>query len=169
MKEKFNFYLVIPIFVLVSAVSIWFLIPSEDKTLINEANKFIGKDFPQTHSLDIATKKLYFDEIGKDKTITLIYLDKNCEVCKAEVKTIAENNLPTNNIFGVMNEDESVIKSYIKEHNINFPVFQDVNGKFLTSLENLYFPMNLKIKNGVIKKVLFGFPQDKVKFEEFIK
>jgi hypothetical protein len=29
--------------------------------------------------------------------------------------------------------------------------------------------MNLKIKNGVIKKVLFGFPQDKVKFEEFIK
>jgi peroxiredoxin len=64
-------------------------------------------------------------------------------------------------IFGVMGEDEKVVEDYVERNNIKIPILIDADGSLLHKLDLKYFPSSFKLNDGVIKKVFFGFPQDK--------
>ncbi|MER3630942.1 MAG: hypothetical protein C4325_01195 [Blastocatellia bacterium] len=83
---------------------------------------------------------------------------------------MAESNIEQQaKIFGVMLENEDVVKRYIKKNNIRFPVLMDKNAAVSDGLEIKYFPANLKLSDGVVKNVILGVPENEQKFLEFIK
>ena len=62
-----------------------------------------------------------------------------------------------------MGEDESVVKKYVKDNDIKFPIIADRNLDMLRGLKLKFFPTNLTIENGIIKRAYLGVPENKEK------
>lgn len=95
----------------------------------------------------------------------VVYLASGCGSCSDELALLAELNInfPELKIFGVMGEDESVIKNYVRDHNIKFPIIADPGLDMLRDLKLEFFPTNLTIENGIIKRAYLGAPENKEK------
>src|SRR5205823_12821912 len=114
---------------------------SDDKVLV-AAKRLEGKRLP-TGILSQINEENYF----------VVYLTSGCDSCSDEVDLLSEVRAtsPGLKIFGVMGEDESRIKNYIRDHNIKFPIIADRNLDMLRDLKLEYFPTNLMIEKGVIR------------------
>lgn len=119
--------------------------------------------------LELETNKDFSDELHKGDVV-VVYMLSNCEACEKETQTISEIQPKINiKVFGIMFEDKKVVKNYIKDRNIKFPVLIDKDKKLFKALSLQYFPTNLKLKNGFVQKALFGSPQSEAKLLEFIQ
>ena len=142
----------------------------EERTVIDEANNLVGQSFSLNHFMEAGSNKDYVFEIGKNESVMIVYLLKGCEACESELQAIAKTNLDKNiKIFGIMFDNEESVTDYIMENHINFPVLLDKDGTLLKDNGLIYFPTNLKVKNGVIERALFGSFQDKEQLLEFAK
>ena len=62
-----------------------------------------------------------------------------------------------------MAEDKTVIKDYVRDNDIKFPVIQDPNFDMLRDLKLEFFPTNLVIEDGMIRGAYIGVPEGKEK------
>jgi len=62
-----------------------------------------------------------------------------------------------------MAEDETVIKDYVRDNDIKFPVIHDPNLGMLRDLKLEFFPTNLVIEDGMIRRACLGVPEGKEK------
>lgn len=171
MKKHLNILISAVVFAIAIFVFIYF-VKSQDKvspSLIEKAKTLENKEIPHIPMLESGTNKDYFAEIHYGDVL-LVYMLSGCEACKKETQTISEVQSKTDTkIFGVMFEDENVVKTYIKDHNIKFPVLIDKDKKLFETLSLQYFPTNLKLKDGIIQNALFGSPANDAKLLEFIQ
>lgn len=105
-----------------------------------------------------------------EENFFLVYLTSGCGACSDELALLSELsvNSPGLKIFGVMGEDEAVVKKYMRDNNIRFPVISDRNLDMLRDLELEFFPTNLAIENGIIKRAYLGVPESKEKLLSLI-
>jgi peroxiredoxin len=98
-----------------------------------------------------------------EKNFFVVYLTSGCRACSDELNLLSELyvNSPGLKIFGIMSEDESVVKNYVRDNNIKFPVIRDRNLDMLRDLKLEFFPTNLMIENGIIKRAYIGVPENK--------
>lgn len=108
--------------------------------------------------------------VGLGTPILFVYLEKSCNACKSELRRISAMELPNQvSVIGLMQEDQGTIDAYKKSNGIRFKVFQDLDGKIAEGLSIRYFPTNLLVKDGVIKKASLGsFASDQA-FIEFVQ
>lgn len=99
-------------------------------------------------------------QINEEKFL-LVYLTSRCGACSDELDLLSElkASSPGLKIFGIMGEEESVVKNYIMDNDINFPIISDRNLDVLRNLRLEFFPTNLAIKNGLIEKAYLGPPE----------
>lgn len=171
MKKSFNILRVVVVFVIVILVSVCFikLRRPENPSLIEQAKLLENKKIPIISILESQTNNDFSDEIYKGETV-IVYMLSNCEACQKETQMISQIQPKTGiKILGIMFEDENVVKDYIKEHNVKFPVLIDKDKKLFTTLGLQYFPTNLKLKNGIVQAALFGSPTREDKLMEFIE
>ena len=109
-------------------------------------------------------------QINEDNFL-LVYLTRTCDSCSEEVDLLSDLSAssPGLKIFGVMAEDEAQIRNYVEDRNIKFPIIADRHLDMLRELRLEYFPTNLKIEKGVIKRVHLGAPESKEKLLAFIR
>lgn len=100
-----------------------------------------------------------------EENFFVVYLTSGCGSCSDELDLLSELSVssPGLKIFGIMGEDESVVKNYVRVNNIKFPVIFDRNLDMLRDLELEFFPTNLTIENGIIKRAYLGVPENKEK------
>jgi thiol-disulfide isomerase/thioredoxin len=132
-----------------------------------------GKD----DEISVATKRLekktlpdsVLQQITEEKFF-IVYLTSGCGACSDELPLLSElsANSPGIKIFGIMSEDESVVKKYVSDNNIKFPVILDRNLDMLRNLKIEFFPTNLTIENGIIKRAYIGAPENKEKLSALI-
>lgn len=135
----------------------------------NEIKRLTNRSLPEANLLEIETKNDFYNE-ARTGDVVLVYLISTCDACKLELQMIAESNLDSQTkIYGVMAENEEIVKKYVKKNNIKFPVVIDKNGALLEGLEIKYFPANLKLKDGVVKNVILGAPENGQKFLNFVR
>jgi hypothetical protein len=130
--------------------------------------------WPPTKSDDIlaATKRLEKKPLPvstlrqiNEQSFFIVYLTSGCGSCSDELGLLSELsvNSPRLKIYGIMGEDESVVKNYVKDNNIKFPIIADRNLDMLRGLKLEFFPANLTIENGIIKRAYLGVPENKEK------
>jgi len=145
-----------------------FVYMTKANPVTNEIKRLTNRNLPEASLLEVETKNDFYNEAVKGDVV-LVYLISTCEACKNELQIIAESNLdPQAKIFGVMAENEEIVKKYIKKNDIKFPVLIDKNGALLEGLDIKYFPANLKLRDGVVKKVILGAPENGQKFLDFV-
>lgn len=153
---------------IIGASAFWY--NKEDK-LTSETKLLIGQE------MDIGKfeKNTFQDpqkSINLNNKVWAIYLLSTCEACKHQLQfaeQLSKNPASQIEIVGIMAEEESVIKTFVKEHDIKFPILIDKDRNFARSIKLKYFPSNFIVNQGKIEKVIFGSPQDKTKLSEFIK
>ncbi|MGI8556012.1 MAG: peroxiredoxin family protein [Pyrinomonadaceae bacterium] len=172
MKNRVNLLVSAIVFAIAVFAFIYFVKSKETNrnALLTEKAKLLeNKEFPNFPIIEPETNKDFSDELHKGEVV-IVYMLSDCEACKKETQTISEIQPKINTkVFGIMFEDEEVVKKYIKDHNIKFPVLIDKDKKILSGLSLQYFPTNLKLKDGIIQKALFGSPQSEAKLLEFIQ
>jgi peroxiredoxin len=93
----------------------------------------------------------------------------SCEACKKEIEIIEKINKSGDlKIIGIMTEEKSKIEDFVKDHKVTFPIFVDKDAALFKSMKLKYFPTNLLVENGSIKKALLGLPEKTENFVEFI-
>lgn len=131
--------------------------------LLKEAEAFREKRIPNVPLQNFATSTDFSSEVLKGKVL-LVYSISSCAACKKELQSLSRSMAdmdPETRIFGVMFEDEKVVKNYVEQNDIKVPILLDKDGRLFQELELKYFPSNLTLNNGQIKKAFFGFPKDK--------
>lgn len=131
---------------------------SDDRVLV-AAKRLEGQQLPRG----------ILSQVNEDNFL-VVYLTSTCDSCSAEVDLLSDVRAgsPGLRIVGVMAEDESQIKNYVQDRNIKFPIIADRNLAMLRELRLEYFPTNLKIEKGVIKRAYLGVPDSKEKMLTFI-
>ncbi|KXK07398.1 MAG: AhpC/TSA family protein [Acidobacteria bacterium OLB17] len=113
-------------------------------TLDAEAARLVGRHFT-------------FPSVPAERVepILYVYLEKSCNACKSEIKRISAMEFPNGApVIGIMQEDLGTIDAYRKSNGIGFKVLQDTEGKVAEELSIRYFPADLLVKDGVMKKPL---------------
>lgn len=131
--------------------------------LLKEAEAYREKRIPNVPLKNLATSTDYSSEVMNGKVL-LVYSISTCAACKKELQSLSrssEDMDPDTRIFGVMFEDENVVKNYVEQNDIKIPILLDKDGRLFQELELKYFPSNLMLNNGKIQKAFFGFPKDK--------
>ncbi|HEX8370665.1 MAG TPA: redoxin domain-containing protein [Pyrinomonadaceae bacterium] len=105
-----------------------------------------------------------------EENFFVVYLTSGCKACSDELNLLSELyvNSPGLKIFAIMSEDESVVENYVRDNNIEFPVIRDRNLDMLRDLKLEFFPTNLMIENGTIKRAYLGVPENKEKLSALI-
>lgn len=100
-----------------------------------------------------------------EKNFLVVYLTSGCKACSDELSLLSEVhvNSPELKIFGAMAEDETDIKDYVRDNDIKFPVIHDPNLGMLRDLKLEFFPTNLVIEDGTIRRAYLGVPEGKEK------
>ncbi len=167
--KNINLLLTAIIFAVSISALVGFIYLKKDNRLADEVKRLTDRHLPEANLLEIGTKKDFYNEVVKGDVI-LVYLISTCDACRNELNIIAESSIEQQvKIFGIMLENEDVVRRYVKKNNIEFPVLIDKNAGILDGLEIKYFPANLKLSNGVVKNVVLGTPENGQKFLEFIK
>jgi peroxiredoxin len=167
--KNINLLLTAIIFAVSISAFVGFIYLKKDNRLADEVKRLTDRHLPEANLLEIGTKKDFYNEVVKGDVI-LVYLISTCDACRNELNIIAESSIEQQvKIFGIMLENEDVVRRYVKKNNIEFPVLIDKNAGILDGLEIKYFPANLKLSNGVVKNVVLGTPENGQKFLEFIK
>lgn len=141
---------------------IFFTAFTENDPVLKEAESFRAKSMVKGPLENIETRADYSDEIMNGE-VFLVYAITSCNACKKELQVLSQSKDAAESkvkIFGIMSEDEQVVKDYIRENNIEIPILIDKNGRLFQELNLKYFPSNFKLNNGVIKKAYFGMPKD---------
>jgi thiol-disulfide isomerase/thioredoxin len=154
--KSFNLPLVAIVFfasIVAATVFILYSRKSNDITLV-AAKRLEGQRLPSST----------LNQINEDNFF-VVYLTSSCGHCSDEADLLSELNAssPQLRIFGVMAENEPLIKEYVLDHQIKFPVLADRNLDMLRDLKLEFFPTNLKIEKGVIKRAYLGVPENKEK------
>lgn len=148
---------------LFTASAIWFLnYLNQNNTFNSEAAAINGRRLPEV-SLTEFKSGANFSEKVKQGNVFLVYLISGCDACEKQLRIISDLGSQSgahNQVFGVMFEDRETVSNYIKKHNISFPILLDEDRKLLNDLNLKYFPANLALENGVIKKTSFGASPD---------
>ena len=167
--KNINLLLAAIIFAVSISAFIGFIYLKKDNRLADEVKRLTNRHLPEANLLESGTKKDFYSEVVKGDVI-LVYLISTCDACRNELNIIAELSIDRQvKIFGIMLENEDIVRRYVKKNNIEFPVLIDKNAGILDGLQIKYFPTNLKLSNGVIKSVVLGTPENEQKFLEFIK
>jgi peroxiredoxin len=100
-----------------------------------------------------------------EKSFLVVYLTSGCKACSDELGLLSDLHANSTGlkIFGIMGEDETVIKNYVRDNNIKFPIIRDRNLDMLRGLKLEFFPTNLVIEDGTIKRAYVGVPESKEK------
>lgn len=171
MKKNFNLLISAIVFAIAIFVFIYFVKTRETSgsPRTEKASLLVNKEIPKIAMLESQTGKDLSSDVNNGEVL-IVYMLKGCEACHTEIQTISQIKSQTNvRIFGVMFEDKDVVDDYINKEHIEFPVLIDNERKLFKSLDLQYFPTNLKLKNGVIQKALFGSPIGENKLLEFIQ
>ncbi len=148
-------------FVAVSFVFIFFVkdnpaLSSKEKAVIVEEKRLSNIRLPKFPLIESAEKKDYYDEVMKGDSV-IIFMISNCDACKNELKLISSSRIyKQGKIFGIMFEDDEVIKKYAQDNDVKFPILKDENGSLMNALDSKYFPSNIKLNNGETEKVWLG-------------
>lgn len=171
MKKRFNIVIPAVIFALTVLAFAYFVKPKsvESLSLVEKAKLLENKQIPNFPISEVGTNKNFADEIQNGEFL-IVYVLSDCEACRKETQIISQIQANTDTKFlGVMFEDEAVVKNYVKNHNLTFPILIDKDKKLLQNLALQDFPANLKVKNGMVQKALFGLPVNAEKLLEFAK
>lgn len=167
MKKKFNYPIVISVFFISISFLLYYFIYLKKDPLDQEAKSYEGKLFPRVSLKNISGSNHFYEENIKDDAL-LVFMISTCDACKKEFQLIsqllADSSLNLESkpkIYAIMSEKDEVVKNYIEENNIKIPVLIDENAELLRELNIKYFPSNIRVKDGVIKKVYFGSPKNK--------
>jgi peroxiredoxin len=100
-----------------------------------------------------------------EKNFLVVYLTSGCKACSDELGLLSDLHATSAGlkIFGIMGEDETVIKNYVRDNNIKFPIIRDRHLDVLRGLKLEFFPTNLVIENGTIQRAYVGVPESKEK------
>lgn len=154
--KNFNLPLVVVVFFAGITATIIFTMsrPQSNDELLIATKRLEKKVLPASISDQINEKKFF-----------VVYLTSGCKACSDDLALLSELyvNSPGLKIFGIMGEDESVVKNYVRDNNIKFPVIQDRNLDMLRDLKLEFFPTNLMIENGTIRRAYVGVPESKEK------
>lgn len=172
MKLLKNRYIVFPVLVgliLPTAVFLYYF-SSKKKLDLPDAVYFSDKPLPASVLIDTKTSNDFYEQLKQGKVVA-IFLTTSCNACKKDVRFISENYSELNTdakVYGIAVEDESVVRKYIEEQNVKFPVLIDKKGQLLKELGIKYFPTKFLIENGIITKTIIGSAPDKNKlFQDF--
>lgn len=131
--------------------------PISEAVLEREAARLVGKEMEIEAGL------------GKSGPVLFVYLEKNCLACKTELRMISAMKPSRVTVVGIMQADSGTIDAYRTSNNIEFEVLRDPDGKIAESLGIRYFPTNLFVEDGVVKKASFGsFASDRA-FDAFVQ
>lgn len=171
MKKRFNTIIPAIILALTVCAFVYFLKPKNtvNLSLVEKAKLLENKQIPNFPILEVGTNTNYADEIQKGEFL-IVYMLSDCEACRKETEIISQIQADTDTKFlGVVFEDEAVVKNYVKNHNLKFPVLIDKDKTILQNFALQDFPANLKVKDGAVQKALFGLPVNADKLLEFAK
>lgn len=161
--KNINFKFVVVVAVISTFLLIYLVKFTKEDPLLKEAESFRAKKLSNPLFLqNVETNEDYSNQILRGE-VFLIYAISSCGACKKELQFFSQaetDSKPAANVVAVMFEDREVVTDYIKQNNIKIPVLIDKDGKLLQQLNLQYFPANLKLKNGEIKKASFGLPPD---------
>lgn len=139
------------------------------QNLKTDAEALVNKEFPKMEFIEVETHRDLSDEV-RTGDVMLVYLANGCEPCKKELPMLSQIQSKIKvRIFGVMSQSEDVIKNYVKENDLKFPILIDKNGETFRALNLKYTPTNLKLKNGIVQRALIGSPQNEVALLELAK
>ena len=161
--KSINVGVVAAVFILSLVSYIVFIKFIKADSLLKEAEAFREQRIPKVPLQDLATSTDYSSEVIKGKVL-LVYSISSCAACKKELQSLSQSMQDMDSetkIFGVMFEGENVVKDYVEQNNIKVPILIDKDGRLFRELDLKYFPSNLMLNNGQIKKAFFGFPKDK--------
>jgi peroxiredoxin len=130
-------------------------IGKEDAVIVEE-KRLSNIRLPRFPLIEITEKKDYYDEVMKGDAV-IVFMISSCDACKNELKLISSSRIyKQGRIFGIMFEDNEVIKKYAQDNDVKFPILKDENGSLMNALDSKYFPSNIKLNNGETKKVWLG-------------
>lgn len=131
-------------------------LPGKETAVIIEEQRLSNIQLPKFPLVEIETKKAYYDEIIKNDVV-ILFMISTCDACKNELKLISTSQVyKKGRIFGIMFEDDEVIKKYAQDNDVKFPILKDENGSLMNALDLKYFPANITLDNGKTEKVWLG-------------
>lgn len=140
-----------------------------EQNLKTEAEKLINQELPKAQFIEVETHKDVSSEI-RSGDVLLVYLADGCEACKKELPILSQIQSKSGvRVFGIMPQNEYVIKNYVKANDLKFPVLIDKDAEIFRALNLKYTPTNLKLKNGFIQRALFGSPKSEAILLELTK
>lgn len=133
--------------------------------------QFVNRDLPKAKLVDSATGEDFSEEVRKGKVL-LIYLSSRCDACIRDARLISNSQPEISSkikIYGISFENKEVIKKFVVDERVRFPVLIDSDRALFSQLEIKYFPTKFYAQNGTISKILYGNFPNKEKFLEYIE
>ena len=154
--KHFNLPLVLVVFFIGIIATVAFTVsrPRRNGELLVEEKRLEKRKLPAS----------VLDQVN-EKNFLVVYLTSGCKACSDELGLLSDAHATSTGlkIFGIMSEDETVIENYVRDNNIKFPIIRDRHLDVLRGLKLEFFPTNLVIEDGTIKRAYVGVPESKEK------
>ena len=178
MKKKYSVFVVFWVSFLscgIVVLTIW-IYTQEDAnnkraTVSSESRRLTGIEF-NLAGFEKNTFQEFSASFGDSDKVLVVYLLESCNKCTREVSILKqfEKNLSLGiPIIVIMGDKEAVIKEYVDDLGIKFPVLLDRSRKFAAKNKLAYYPANFIVRNGRVEKVRLGSPRDAKELSEFVK
>ncbi len=163
---------VLPIIIGVSLPCLFyfhFLHEQDSKANLANAIKISNQPLPFSRLLQINDNADLSEKVHEGK-ILLIFLSTTCVACKKDVQLITKHYASLRSkiqVYGLNIENKEIMRSFVQENRIEFPILNDENLELFRKLKISHFPTKYLVNDGIIVKTFIGnFPNDEKLFED---